>query len=217
MSLRRVAFLLIGAAAALGVHTSRAEPQPTGRASYLPLLRQEAAKAGLPWDIADAVTAIESGYDPTRIGGVGEIGLMQIRPGTAAMLGFSGSAKDLMNPAINIHFGVTYLAGAWQLARGDLCRTLMKYRAGHGESEMTARSSDYCARAQAHLASVHSSLSVADFVPSPVTSRKGAQKRRVATLNGTALRGQAFWAAHDARVRAITARVVRRWRQVASR
>ena len=78
---------------------------------------------------------IESAYDPTRIGGVGEIGLMQVRPQTAAMLGFSGCAGDLATPETNIHYGVKYLAGAWRRAGGDLCRTLMKYRAGHGDGD----------------------------------------------------------------------------------
>ena len=95
------------------------------------------SKTGLPADIADAVVQVESNYNPRVIGGVGEIGLMQIRPQTAAMLGFRGSAEDLAKPEVNIHYGVTYLSKAWRLANGDLCRTLMKYRAGHGEEVMT--------------------------------------------------------------------------------
>jgi len=39
---------------------------------------------------------------------------------------------------VNIHYGVTYLSQAWRLANGDLCRALMKYRAGHGEEMMSA-------------------------------------------------------------------------------
>jgi hypothetical protein len=95
---------------------------------------------------------VESNYDPSVIGGVGEIGLMQIRPGTAAMLGFRGSTEELAKPEINIHYGVAYLSKAWRLANGDLCRTLMKYRAGHGQEVMTPRSVNYCNRARNHLA-----------------------------------------------------------------
>src|SRR4051794_28934549 len=92
---------------------------PTPKETYRAIAKREADKAGLPPDIADAVMAIESGYDPTRVGGVGEIGLMQVRPTTAAMLGFQGTAAELALPETNIHYGVTYLAKAWQMAGGD--------------------------------------------------------------------------------------------------
>src|SRR6202035_989586 len=64
--------------------------EPAARKTYQALIKREAEKNGLPADIADSVAAIESGYDPGAIGGVGEIGLMQVRPETAAMLGFKG-------------------------------------------------------------------------------------------------------------------------------
>ena len=70
------------------------------------MVEQEVRKTGLPADVADAVVQVESNYDPSVIGGVGEIGLMQIRPGTAAMLGFRGSTEELAKPDINIHYGV---------------------------------------------------------------------------------------------------------------
>ncbi len=44
------------------------------------LIEEEAAQAGLAPEIAEAVMAVESGYNPDAIGGVGEIGLMQILP-----------------------------------------------------------------------------------------------------------------------------------------
>jgi hypothetical protein len=50
-----------------------------------------------------------------------------------------------------IRLGVTYLAKAWNLAHGDLCRALTKYRAGHGEEQMTLLSVEYCRRAREHL------------------------------------------------------------------
>ena len=76
------------------------------------VVEQEVRKTGLPADVADAVVQVESNYDPSVIGGVGEIGLMQIRPGTAAMLGFRGSTEELAKPEINIHYGIAYLTKA---------------------------------------------------------------------------------------------------------
>jgi len=112
--------------------------------SYRALIETEARREGLAAEIAEAVMAVESGYNPAAIGSVGEIGLMQILPSTARMLGFVGSNADLAVPATNIHYGVRYLAQAWRLAGGDLCTAVMKYRAGHGETRFSYRSVDYC-------------------------------------------------------------------------
>ena len=125
-----------------------------GRSSYIETIKREANAHGLPFGIADAVVRIESGYNPSAVGDVGEIGLMQVRPTTAAMMGFKGTELDLAEPATNIRYGVAYLAKAWRLAAGDLCLTLTKYRAGHREETMSPRSIEYCRRARLHLASL---------------------------------------------------------------
>ena len=52
---------------------------------------------------------------------------MQIRLGTARALGYHGTAEGLLDPATNMTYGVTYLAGAYRAARGDEARTLMLY------------------------------------------------------------------------------------------
>jgi Transglycosylase SLT domain len=132
--------------------------QLKGRESYLPLIAKEAERHGIPTAVADAVAMFESSYDPSAIGTVGELGLMQVRPGTAAMLGFTGPREALADPQVNIRYGVEYLAKAWRLTGGDLCRALMKYRAGHGEERMTPRSVEYCRRARVHLAAIGSPL-----------------------------------------------------------
>ena len=142
----------------VAVEKSTEAPGPSFRAAVRAMVEQEVRKTGLPADIADAVVKVESNYDPSVIGGVGEIGLMQIRPGTAAMLGFRGSTEELAKPEINIRYGVAYLSKAWRLANGDLCRTLMKYRAGHGQEVMTPRSVNYCNRARNHLAALGAPL-----------------------------------------------------------
>lgn len=128
-------------------------PRPAGSpASYRALAESEARRAGLPSEIADAVMAVESGYDPRAIGSSGEIGLMQVMPSTARMLGFAGSNEALAAPETNIHYGVTYLARAWRLAGGDLCTAAMKYRAGHGETRFSRLSVDYCLAVRSKLA-----------------------------------------------------------------
>src|SRR5215217_2037830 len=128
------------------------------RSTYLALITTEAEQRGLPPALADAVAQVESRYVANVLGGMGEVGLMQIRPQTAAMLGYKGEAAGLFEPETNVRLGVTYLARAWQLAKGDVCRALMKYRAGWGEERMTLRSVEYCRRARGHLASIGSPL-----------------------------------------------------------
>ncbi|RUU60842.1 lytic transglycosylase domain-containing protein [Mesorhizobium sp. M2C.T.Ca.TU.009.01.2.1] len=148
------------------VHANWLErPQPPGtrpvRCAAAPERTAETFKAfatcqaslyGLEPVLAHAVMEIESGFDPGVRGADGEVGLMQVMPATARMLGFRGSLDELGEPATNIALGVRYLAQANRLAAGDLCTTVMKYRAGHGETRFSVRSVNYCQRARAILA-----------------------------------------------------------------
>lgn len=205
-----------------------AEPiaMPEGRKTYLPALTAEAKIRGLPPEIADAVARIESGYSPGAIGADGERGMMQVMPPTAAMLGFRGTPAELAEPATNIRLGVRYLADAWKLADGNLCRALMKYRAGHNQERMSALSVEYCRRAKSHLAAIGSPLAAGPLpavefgtLPGAVgtaasagagdgyaVKRIAGRLRRVGPTR-TVSTSRRFWAAHTARVRAIEARL----------
>lgn len=180
-----------------------------GPTPYAAILAREAASRGLPPALADAVAYVESGYDAGAVGSVGELGLMQVRPATAAMLGHRGPAAELLDPATNARFGVAYLAGAWRLTGGDLCLALAKYRAGHGQDRLTPRSVDYCRRARDRLAAMGSPLAAAPepraVTPASVASRVPAPAVRSMrpALAGLVNR---FWAEHVARVRAAEAR-----------
>lgn len=166
-----------------------------------------ARAAGMPPELADAVATVESNYNASAIGGVGEIGLMQVLPSTAHMLGFRGTLAELAAPETNIRYGVAYLSQAWRLASGDICTTVMKYRAGHGESRFSHRSVAYCIRVRAHLASL--GYKVTGDVPpatfgSPAGSVGVANK---ATGRVASRRTRYNWRAADARMKAITSRV----------
>ena len=179
---------------------------------FCELIKQEAERTGLDPALVDAVIKVESDYRPETIGAAGEIGLMQVLPSTARLLGFGGTDQELAEPATNIRLGVTYLAKTWNLAQGDLCRALMKYRAGHGEDRMTPLSVEYCRRAREYL-------SVQGRQVTEGTVVVGTSSAGVQTMSGKIpaidrhLRGQAFWSVHNARVKAITAMVHQRWAQ----
>jgi soluble lytic murein transglycosylase-like protein len=184
-----------------GDASARSEAPPRAadaRSRYRMVIEREAAQAGIAPEIAEAVMAVESGYNPGAIGGVGEIGLMQILPSTARMLGFSGTLADLAVPETNIHYGVIYLAKAWRLAGGDLCTAVMKYRAGHGETRFSFLSVNYCVAVRSKLAargfSVSGSVPVATF-GEPGSPGRGCVRKclgisRMGTVNIAALNTQ---------------------------
>nr|WP_296526471.1 transglycosylase SLT domain-containing protein [Rhodoplanes sp.] len=164
-----------------------------GAGIYRPIIEEEARRAGLPAEIAEAVMGVESSYNPATLGAAGEIGLMQVLPSTARMMGFSGPIEALAVPETNIHYGVRYLAQAWRLAGGDLCTAVMKYRAGHGERRFSHRSVAYCLNVRARLAArgfaVYGAVPVATF-GEPVgggcrscTSVPGGRRADLADLN----------------------------------
>jgi soluble lytic murein transglycosylase-like protein len=73
------------------------------------------------------------------------MGLMQLMPGTAAMLG----VDDAFDPAQNAEAGTRYLAQLLRRYRGDRVRVLAAYNAGpgrvplHGAIELPAETRSY--------------------------------------------------------------------------
>jgi soluble lytic murein transglycosylase-like protein len=118
---------------------------------YRRIAQYRAIENGVPLAIVDAVMGVESAYKPQAIGDAGEVGLMQVLPSTASMLGFTGSLDELAVPVTNIQYGTQYLADAWRLADGDICTTVMKYRAGHGETRFSEKSVSYCVQVRKRL------------------------------------------------------------------
>ena len=94
---------------------------------------------------------IESHFDPRAHGKAGEIGLMQIKPSTARLLGYRGPVKGLYEPETNIRLGMKYLAAAQELGDGTTCSTILKYNAGHGATHMNPISKRYCNRVLSYL------------------------------------------------------------------
>ncbi len=130
------------------------------RDRLLPLVQAEARLQGVPPELADAVAMVETGYVESAVGTSGEIGLMQVMPATARMLGFQETNDKLFDAATNIHYGVMYLARAWSQAGGNACRALMKYRAGTGEESYSPLSIQYCRRAAAWLTAQNAPLAL---------------------------------------------------------
>lgn len=210
MSLRIIVVSLGVFAAAGPVLAQSNAPRPSIQ-TFRDMATREAEIRRLPPEIADAVMKIESNYNPDARGGAGEIGLMQVMPPTARMLGHKGTDQDLADPETNIRLGVRYLGEAYALAKGDLCTALMKYRAGHRETRFSVLSVRYCVAARQHLAA--RGFALTGGVPEPTfgfaadVTRMGAfigtqaAARRLAT--GKKLKSRVNWRAYDARMKAL--------------
>jgi soluble lytic murein transglycosylase-like protein len=94
------------------------------------LIASHAAANNVPENLVRRVIRRESGGNP-RVVHAGNYGLMQIRLGTARVLGYHGSAAGLLDPNTNMIYAVKYLAGAYRAAGGNADRAVHYYAAGY--------------------------------------------------------------------------------------
>lgn len=95
----------------------------------LSILRAAARAAGLPEWLIIAQATQESGLNPDAVGGVGELGLMQVRPeiwgAWARRRGW-----DLRRPEHNALAGAHILASSIRAERGNITNGLRRYNGG---------------------------------------------------------------------------------------
>ncbi len=115
---------------------------------YGALIARHARANGVPIALAHAVVRIESGYRAHARGRAGEVGLMQIKPATARIIGYRGAARGLYDPDTNLRWGMRYLGAAYRRAGGDICGAILRYNAGHYARRMNRISARYCRRAR---------------------------------------------------------------------
>lgn len=132
---------------------------------YSQLISKYADEYDVPEELAVAVVQIESNFRPTVKGSAGEIGLMQIKPATARLMGYRGPDYGLYDPETNIRYGMKYLAGAHELGGGKICGTILKYNAGHGAKRMNPVSKRYCNRVQAVIETAEQAEQTASLSP----------------------------------------------------
>lgn len=82
------------------------------------LINEAAARHGVPVSLVHRVIQRESDYRPDARNGP-YWGLMQMLPETARTMGHRGPPEALLDPAVNLEYGVRYLRGAWLVANGD--------------------------------------------------------------------------------------------------
>lgn len=93
-------------------------------------IEDAAARYGVDPDLIRSIMGVESGGNPDAQGAAGEVGLMQVMPGTAQMVDPSVSRADLWDPVTNIDVGVHYLATQLTRYGGNVAKAVSAYNAG---------------------------------------------------------------------------------------
>jgi soluble lytic murein transglycosylase-like protein len=89
------------------------------------MVRDAAARAGLPAAFVESVAKTESAFDPAAVSPKGAIGVMQLMPATAKALG-----ADPNDPAQNIEAGARLLRELLLKYNGNVVKALAAYNAG---------------------------------------------------------------------------------------
>ena len=92
------------------------------------LIGQIAKQEGLDPNLLTAVVAAESKFKPNSVSNRGAVGLMQLMPGTARLLG----VKNPFNPEQNLRGGARYLRQMMELYPDSIATALAAYNAGPG-------------------------------------------------------------------------------------
>jgi hypothetical protein len=117
---------------------------PLGASAYLEIFRREAAIHKIPLWLALGVAWVESKFDPKLRGTHTVVGMMQVMPSTAREMGYRGTTNQLFDPETNIIWGIKELAKDYEIAKGDICLTIAKYKGGFRTNHINKGAWNYC-------------------------------------------------------------------------
>jgi hypothetical protein len=140
---------------------------------YAMMVRQAAEEAGVNPRLALAIAYQESRFNPKAARGAsGEVGLMQIKPSTAAEMGYS--MQDILTPEKNIEAGVKFLKQALDVTGNDIRLAPIYYNGGPGTFNKFARGEDYDKRVDKYLSDLSSYNTFKGFDESKLTEPQAA-------------------------------------------
>jgi soluble lytic murein transglycosylase-like protein len=113
---------------------SRTDSPSGSRARFEKSIRRFCQRYHVDQNLVRAIIANESSWKTGARSKAGAIGLMQLMPGTAEMLGI-----DPTNPEQNIEGGIRYLAGLLRMFKGDVDAALVAYNAGPAHAQKWRR------------------------------------------------------------------------------
>ena len=105
---------------------SPAQPVANKTVDLDEVVREASMRRQLDPDFVNSVIKAESNFHPRAVSPKGAQGLMQLMPGTAALLGVS----DPFDPKANVEAGTTYLSSLLDLYHDDPIKALAAYNAG---------------------------------------------------------------------------------------
>ncbi len=105
---------------------ARSQQVKVGPVKYNRFIEEVAINNGVPPALVKAVIHAESGFDPNAVSSRGAMGLMQVMPRTADMVGLS----DPYHPLDNIQAGVKYLKDMLDMFKGNEMLAVAAYNAG---------------------------------------------------------------------------------------
>lgn len=89
---------------------------------------------GLPPKLMSAICFVESSHIVSAVnpddGGSASHGVCQIKLDTARLVGFKGTAKQLMRPKTNVYWAGKYLKKQLRRYNGDVTKAIAAYNAG---------------------------------------------------------------------------------------
>lgn len=100
----------------------------------------------IPPGLLESLCFVESKHNPDAVhkddGKTDSLGICQVKLNTARWLGFTGDAKLLMRPDINIFYAAKYLGHQLKRYRGDLSQAVIAYNQGSARSLTSTKYSD---------------------------------------------------------------------------
>jgi hypothetical protein len=150
----------------------------SARERYEPLVIEHSNKHSLRPELVRAVIQVESAYNPRALSPKGAMGLMQLMPETARVLG----VQRPYDPAQNIAGGTRYLRLLLDKYNGDEVLALAAYNAGSGAVDRHGRKVPPYRETQDYVRKV--SLSAGE---APVSRRKLTIYKTLEILDGRAV------------------------------
>jgi hypothetical protein len=97
----------------------------------------------LPPGLLSSLCWVESKHVVTAIhhddGDADSLGVCQVKLATAKDLGFKGTAKQLMNPSVNIQYSAKYLAKQLKRYKGNVAKAVISYNRGNARNLTTSK------------------------------------------------------------------------------
>jgi hypothetical protein len=130
----RVASLVVASdptpPAPAAIEASRPRPRRIARregaGSIAAQVQAAAARYGVPESLVAAVISVESDFNPRAVSSRGALGLMQLMPSTAALLG----VRNAFDPGENVDAGARHLRDLLDRFANDVSLALAAYNAG---------------------------------------------------------------------------------------